>query len=62
MNKPLKAIETALVPIGLGTEGDQALALAKCIASEVILVGVVPIAEESRLARVHKWQERSANV
>lgn len=45
MNKPLKAIETALVPIGLGSEGDHALALAKCIASEVILVGIVPIAE-----------------
>ena len=45
MNKPMKAIETALVPIGLGTEGDQAVALAKCVAAEVVLVGVVPIAE-----------------
>jgi glucosyl-3-phosphoglycerate synthase len=45
MNRPLKPIETALVPIGLGTEGDQALALAKCVAAEVILVGVVPIAD-----------------
>lgn len=44
MNRPLKLIETALVPIGLGSEGDQALALAKCVASEVILVGIVPIA------------------
>jgi glycosyltransferase involved in cell wall biosynthesis/nucleotide-binding universal stress UspA family protein len=44
MNKPLKPMETALIPIGLGSEGDQALALAKCIAAEVILVGVVPIA------------------
>jgi nucleotide-binding universal stress UspA family protein len=43
MNRPLKSIDTAIVPIGLGNEGDQALALAKCVANEVILVGVVPI-------------------
>lgn len=45
MIKPLKPIETALVPIGPGNIGDQALALAKCVASEVILVGVVRIAD-----------------
>ena len=45
MSKNPKLIETAIVPIGLGTDGDQALALAHSIASEVIMVGVVPIAE-----------------
>lgn len=45
MSKTLKTVETALVPIGLGINGDQALALAHSIASEVIMVGVVPIAE-----------------
>jgi nucleotide-binding universal stress UspA family protein len=44
MSRPLKSIDTAIVPIGLGNEGDQALALAKCVANEVILVGIVPIA------------------
>lgn len=44
INRLLKPIETALVPIGLGSEGNRALALAKCVANEVILVGVVPIA------------------
>jgi len=45
MNKRPKLIETAIVPIGLGNDGNQALALALSIATEVIMVGVVPIAE-----------------
>jgi len=45
MSKKPKLIETAIVPIGLGTDGNNALALAHSIASEVIMVGVVPIAE-----------------
>ena len=43
MKAPLRNIKTALVPIGEGKDGDTALALAKIIAEEVILVGVVPI-------------------
>ncbi len=43
MTKKIVSIKTALVPIGLGSEGEQALALAHNIASEVILVGIVPI-------------------
>jgi len=45
MAKRIVSIKSALVPIGLGTDGEQALALAHNIASEVILVGIVPIAE-----------------
>ena len=45
MTKKIVSIKTALVPIGLGSDGEQALALAHNIASEVILVGIVPIAE-----------------
>jgi glycosyltransferase involved in cell wall biosynthesis/nucleotide-binding universal stress UspA family protein len=45
MTKKIVSIKTALVPIGLGTDGDQALALAHNIAAEVILVGIVPIAQ-----------------
>lgn len=45
MTKKIVSIKTALVPIGPGKDGDQALALAHNIAAEVILVGIVPIAE-----------------
>lgn len=45
MTKKVGSIKSALVPIGTGLEGGQALALAHNIATEVILVGVVPIAE-----------------
>ena len=43
--KRISPIKTALVPIGLGSDGENALALAHYIATDVILVGVVPIAE-----------------
>ena len=45
MTKKVVSIKSALVPIGLGSDGEQALALAHNIASEVILVGIVPIAD-----------------
>ena len=45
MTKKIVSIKSALVPIGPGSDGEQALALAHSIASEVILVGIVPIAE-----------------
>lgn len=44
MTKKIVSIKSALVPIGPGSDGDEALALAHNIASEVILVGIVPIA------------------
>ena len=43
MKAPIRTIKTILVPIGAGTEGQFALTLAKAIAQEVILVGVVTI-------------------
>ncbi|MFH1909122.1 MAG: glucosyl-3-phosphoglycerate synthase [Chloroflexota bacterium] len=42
----LLPIKTALVPIGPGSDGQEALTLAQAIAKEVILVGVVPIADD----------------
>lgn len=50
MNKLTKPIKTALVPIGLENDGNNALALASRVASEVILVGVVSIAEGESLS------------
>jgi glycosyltransferase involved in cell wall biosynthesis len=44
MKAALRNIKTALVPIGIGTDGQTALTLAKAVAEEVVLVGVVPIA------------------
>ena len=40
-----KLIKSALVVIGPGKDGEQALSLARLIADDVILVGIVPIAE-----------------
>jgi len=45
MTKKIASIKKALVPIGSGSDGEQALSLAHNIASEVILVGIVPIPE-----------------
>jgi len=50
MKKKTSSIKSALVPIGLGSDGQQALALAHNISSEVILVGVVPVAEEESIS------------
>jgi glycosyltransferase involved in cell wall biosynthesis len=43
MESFLRKIKTALVPIGAGTSGETAVSLARAIADEVILVGVVPV-------------------
>jgi len=45
MTTKLLPIKTALVPIGPASDGQAALALARSIAKEVVLVGIVPIAE-----------------
>lgn len=45
MISSISKIKTALVPIGAGDVGEDALALAKVIADEVLLVGIVPIAD-----------------
>jgi glucosyl-3-phosphoglycerate synthase len=45
MSKSLQKIKTVLVPIEAGSGGQAALAIAKAIAEEVVLVGVVPIVE-----------------
>ncbi len=44
MSKRFRKTKTVLVPIGTGTAGGSAFAIAQAIAEEVILVGVVPIA------------------
>jgi glycosyltransferase involved in cell wall biosynthesis len=46
MTPKIRPIRSVLVPIGTGSDGSQALAIARAIASEVVLVGVVPIAGE----------------
>jgi glycosyltransferase involved in cell wall biosynthesis/nucleotide-binding universal stress UspA family protein len=43
MSPVLKKIKTVLVPIEAGTGGQTALEIAKAIAEEVVLVGVVPV-------------------
>ena len=43
MSDVTRIIKTVLIPIGINSEGQAALALAQAIAEEVILVGVVPI-------------------
>ena len=43
MTKKISSIKSALVPIGLDSDGKHAIALADSIAQEVTLVGVVPI-------------------
>ena len=50
MKTPLRNIKSVLVPVGAGTDGQTALAIARNIAEEVILVGVVPIAEHESIS------------
>jgi glycosyltransferase involved in cell wall biosynthesis/nucleotide-binding universal stress UspA family protein len=50
MKTPLRTIKTALVPIGAGTDGQKAIAIAQVVAREVILVGVVPIAQNESIS------------
>ena len=50
MTKKIRPIKSALVPIGVGTEGENALALARSIAEKVIVVGVVRVANEEEIS------------
>jgi glycosyltransferase involved in cell wall biosynthesis len=50
MTPKIRPIRSVLVPIGTGSDGSQALAIARSIASEVVLVGVVPIAGEQAVS------------
>jgi glycosyltransferase involved in cell wall biosynthesis len=50
MTPKIRPIRSVLVPIGTGSDGSQALAIARAIASEVVLVGVVPIAGEQAVS------------
>jgi hypothetical protein len=50
MSTPLRNIKSALVPVGAGTDGQTALAIARNIAEEVVLVGIVPIAENESIS------------
>ncbi len=50
MRKTTRNIKTVLVPIGAGTDGQTALAIAQIIAREVILVGIVPIGKDASIS------------
>jgi glucosyl-3-phosphoglycerate synthase len=50
MKASLRGIKTILVPIGAGADGQAALSIAQAIAGEVILVGVVPIAQNESIS------------
>jgi len=50
MKNPLRKINKALVPISHGTDGTAAIALAKSLAEDVVLVGIVPIENESEIS------------
>jgi hypothetical protein len=50
MNTSIRKIKTALVPMGIGDDGQEALALAKVISDEVLLVGIVPITKSDALS------------
>jgi glucosyl-3-phosphoglycerate synthase len=50
MKTSIRNIKTVLVPIGAGTDGQTALAIAQIIAKEVILVGVVPIEKNASIS------------
>jgi glycosyltransferase involved in cell wall biosynthesis len=71
MSKTLQKIRSALVPIESVTAGETALAIAKAIAEEVILVGVVPIeagqpvsegAQAARLIRKRLLSLKGPNI
>ncbi len=50
MSAKFRKIKTALIPIGAGTDGGTALALAQAIAEEVVLVGVALIPDGESLS------------
>lgn len=45
MKNPYRKLKLALVPIGLEPEGNAALEVAKRLAEDVVLVGIVPVGE-----------------
>jgi glycosyltransferase involved in cell wall biosynthesis/nucleotide-binding universal stress UspA family protein len=50
MSASIRNIKTVLVPIGAGTDGQTAIAIAQTIAREVILVGIVPVGKAASLS------------
>ena len=50
MNKSIRNIKTALLPIGAGKDGQTAFEIAQIIAKEIILVGVVPIGKDESVS------------
>lgn len=50
MRTPFPRIKTVVVPIGSGEDGDVALKLAKLLADEVVLVGIVPVRETEEIS------------
>ena len=50
MKASLRNIKTVLVPIGAGADGQTAITIAQAIAAEVILVGIVPIAQHESIS------------
>ncbi len=50
MKKSIRNIKTVLIPIGTGTDGQTALAIAQSVAKEIILVGVVPVGRDASLS------------
>jgi len=50
MKTPFSRIRTVVVPIGSGEDGNVALKLAKLLAEEVVLVGIVPVRETDEIS------------
>ena len=50
MKTSLRNIQTVLIPIGAGKDGQTALAIAKTFSKEIILVGIVPISKDASLS------------
>jgi len=65
MTQKMYPMKSALVPIGLGADGEGALALARTIAAKVILVGIAPMGTDAptqRKIRKRLIELRSENV
>jgi glycosyltransferase involved in cell wall biosynthesis/nucleotide-binding universal stress UspA family protein len=50
MKPPIRKIKTVLIPVGVGKDEPAALTLARKLAEEIILVGVVPIGEHESVS------------
>lgn len=50
MKAPFGRVKTALVPIRTGTGDEAAIALAKSLAEQVVLVGIVPVVDEKSIS------------